>query len=427
MQPLRFQSRHELASLMNLCRSVCFLTMSLFSLIRQGEGFRCAAVPAFLVLVHLLLAESSFAQGVIVQEISADDIRPHIMFLAADEQLGRRNAGKQRARDYIVSQFAEVGLSPLFDGDWRQSVPIRVSTGRGEEGQEGQNLGGFIEGTDPALKDEWIVINAHYDHLGVQWGRIYPGADDNASGVSMLIEVARKLKQAPLKRSVAFVAFDFEESLLWGSRWFVGHTPMPLDQIKLSITADMIGRSLGGLGIPTVFLLGAEHSEIVRDAISGVRVPTGLEIAQLGTDMIGTRSDYGPFRDQQIPFLFFSTGEHPDYHTPYDKPERIEYDKAARICTVIQRLVSEIGNGENSPVWERAVYQKLEEAIAVHRVTEHLVEADRVGDVELSGMQRFFVTQVKNKTGYMIRAGRVSDEERKWVSRMALMLIATVF
>ncbi|HWL08549.1 MAG TPA: M28 family peptidase [Planctomicrobium sp.] len=362
--------------------------------------------------------------------ITADQIRPHIEYLADKERQGRRGKGKHQAADYIISQFQGMGLYPLFSGRWTQEVPARVSdesSGSGEAAQVGYNLGGFIPGTDPELKKEWIIVNAHYDHLGIQWGEVFPGADDNASGVSMLIEVARKLKVAPLKRSVAFVAFDFEESFLWGSRWFMGHTPMETDQIKFCVTADMIGRSLGGLTLPTVFVIGAEHSQVARDALSNAVVPVELEIAQLGADMIGTRSDYGPFRDQQIPFLFFSTGEHPDYHTPGDTADKIEYDKAARICTLIRDLLIEIGNTKTTLAWEQPVYQKLEEAKAVHRVTQQLLDAEAEGTVALSSMQRFFVSQVKAKSGYMVRVGRVSDDERKWVSRTAQMLLIAVF
>jgi len=223
------------------------------------------------------------------------------------------------------------------------------------------------------------------------------------------------------------VAFDFEESLLWGSRWFIGHPPIPIENIKLCITADMIGRSLGGLGLPTVFVLGAEHSDTVRTSLSETPVPHELEIAQLGADMIGTRSDYGSFRDQEIPFLFFSTGEHPDYHRPTDTPDRIDYPKATRIIEFITNLVRRLGNTPEELKWQISVYQKLEEARAVNRVTEQLMLADEQGKIKLSATQRFFVSQVKSKTAYMVKREKVSDEERKWVARTAQLLLISVF
>lgn len=368
-----------------------------------------------------LLAPASLNAG----EISATQLRPHIERLADPALSGRRGPGRILARDYIIEHFEKFGVQPLFEGSWLQELPGH--DGKFQPEPDGENIGGFIRGTDPRLRDEWIVINAHYDHLGVRNGRVYPGADDNASGVSMLLEVARQLAERPLARSVAFVAFDGEESLLWGSRWFIAHTPMPLEQIRLCVTADMIGRSLGGLGLPTVFVLGAEHSTMLRDLFKEIDVPQGLDVAQLGADMIGTRSDYGPFREQEIPFLFFSTGEHPDYHTPQDTADRIDYDKAARISTLILRLVEEIGNSPVPPEWESPEYQNLEEARAVQRITQQLMAADEAQQIRLSGTQRFLVSQVQNKTAYMVRTEKVSDDERKWLARMAQLLLLSVF
>ncbi|WP_437186432.1 M28 family peptidase [Planctomicrobium sp. SH668] len=382
------------------------------------------AVAVFALVVGARWTATASAQEVPLTGEAA--IRAHISYLASPELKGRAGRSKQLARDYIIREFVRSGVRPFFNGEWIQPVPGQVGLD-GELGPVGENIGGCVIGTDPVLKDEWIIINAHYDHLGVLGGEVHPGADDNASGTSMLLEVARTIAARPLKRSVAFVAFDFEETLLWGSRWFIGHTPVDLQQIKLSITADMIGRSLGGMDLPTVFLLGAEHSSLIRETIEKTQVPDGLELAQLGTDMIGTRSDYGPFRDQQIPFLFFSTGEHPDYHRPSDTPDKIDYAKTTRIILLITELVTKLGNGEQPIVWEDPVYQKVEEARAVHQITSHLMKADEDGRFKLTFTQRFFVSQVQSKTGFMVRKGKVSDDERKWVGRTALILLVAVF
>lgn len=362
-----------------------------------------------------------------VPGISPQQLQEHIRFLADPQRAGRQEEGKADARDYIVRHFQQFGLKPLFDGSWLQTVPGPKPIADQPAGPDGHNIGGFVLGSDPTLKHEWIIINAHYDHLGIRRGAIYPGADDNASGVAMLLEVARRVAAAPLQRSVAFVAFDFEESMLWGSRWFVSHSPLELQKVQLCLTADMIGRSLGGLGLETVFVMGAEHSRRVRDALRAVPVPAGLEIAQLGADMVGTRSDYGPFRDERVPFLFFSTGEHPDYHTPRDTPDRINYENAARISNLILGIARNVGNGDESPQWEPAEYQKLAEAQAVHHITQQLIDAEAAGRIDLSSAQRFFVSQVCSKTGYMCRVERVSDEERTWLTRAAQVLLLSVF
>ena len=125
-------------------------------------------------------------------------------------------------------------------------------------------MSALLEGFDPELRHECVVIGVHYDHLGVRNGIVFHGADDNASGVAMMLEVARQLASTGRpRRSVMFVGFDLEEQMLWGSRWFA-HPPRPLTQFKLFITADMIGRSLGDLPLPAVFILGSEHAPQLR-------------------------------------------------------------------------------------------------------------------------------------------------------------------
>ena len=194
----------------------------------------------------------------------------------------------------------------------------------------------------------------------------------------MLLEVARMLAEAGTapKRSVAFVAFDLEERMLWGSRWFAAHPPRPLEQLKLFITADMIGRSLGDLSLPMVFVLGSEHSPQVRQTLQEVTAPDGLEVARMGIDIIGTRSDYGPFRDRQIPFLFFSTGEHPDYHSPRDVPDRIDFVKAARVSELVLRVCKHVADSENTPEWTSDVRTDIAEAQALNRIAVLLEKAD---------------------------------------------------
>ncbi|MFG0335307.1 MAG: M28 family metallopeptidase [Maioricimonas sp. JB049] len=361
--------------------------------------------------------------------ITAEDVRPHIELLAGPDFRGRSGPDALRAARYIAHHFHELGLEPLFDGEYLQAIPGGAGANT-ESRIIGRNVGALLPGSDPELKDEVIIISAHFDHLGVREGQIYAGADDNASGVSMLLETARHfagLKVKP-RRSIAFVGFDLEERMLWGSRWFAAHPPWPLEQVKLFITADMIGRSLGDLPLPLVFVLGSEHSTQVRELLEATPVPDQLSIARLGIDLIGTRSDYGPFRDRQVPFLFFSTGEHPDYHTPRDTPDRIDYPKVARISTFIADLTTAVANTDQAPQWtDRPEAADVEEARTLNRITSLLLEADKGPEIELGGMQRFFVSQVHAKTDYIVRRGDISAAERKWLTRAAQLLMLSVF
>ncbi|WP_197440908.1 M28 family peptidase [Thalassoglobus neptunius] len=358
--------------------------------------------------------------------ITAQALKPHLEYLASPDRRGRDDWGKIESADYIIARFEEFGIRPLFEDGFIQAVPD-FNDKSAEPIIMGRNIGGFVEGTDPDLKKEWIVVNAHYDHLGVRGGKVFPGADDNASGVSMLLELAKHFGQNPARRSIAFLAFDLEEHLLWGSRWFLAHCPLEEESIRFCLTADMIGRSLGGLDLPTVFVMGAETSPQVSACLDQIAVPEDLEIARLGTDIVGTRSDYGPFRYRKIPFLFFSTGEHPDYHTPQDTLEKLDVEKIARVSTAMLRVTDEMANLPSSIDWDVDTTPSLHEVRAIHSVTKQLLDAEERGDFEMTDLQRLFVSQVKSKTGYMLRTGRISPTERTWLVRSTQLMMFSLF
>jgi hypothetical protein len=362
--------------------------------------------------------------------IFADDVRPHVEYLASEELQGRDGDSARVAAEYIAAHFDEAGLEPLFESSYFQNIPDGVPELQvdAKDTCVGRNVGAWLPGTDPELADEFIIISAHYDHLGVRGGRIYPGADDNASGVSMLLETADWFAQEGNrpKRSLAFVAFDLEEEMLWGSRWFAAHPPWPIEQVKLFITADMIGRSLGGLPLPMVFVMGSEYATASGELLDAAGTPEGLEVARLGVDLIGKRSDYGAFWDRQIPFLFFSTGEHPDYHSPNDTPDRVEYDRVAQISSLIAAIVTRAGDSDEVPVWSDDVQVDVSEAKTINLITTHLLEADEQGDSDLGDVQRVFVSQLEAKTAYIVERGTMSGEERAWLIRACQLLLFSV-
>jgi hypothetical protein len=359
--------------------------------------------------------------------ISAGEVRPHIEFLADPKLQGRSGKGAREAAEYIEQRFRAWGLRPLFEGNrYDQEIPGREDED-GTRPTVGRNVAGWIRGSDPKLADEFVIVSAHYDHLGVMNGRVFRGADDNATGVSMMLEVARRIANSEQKprRSMVFIGFDLEERLLWGSRWFAAHPPWPIEQVKFFITADMIGRSLGDLPLPVVFAMGSEHSPQLKTALDNVGEPLGLEVARLGIDLIGTRSDYGPFRDRKIPFLFFSTGEHPDYHTPRDVPERIDYDKVARVAGLVLRLSQTVADEQSPPEWTDTIKTDLDEARALNRIATLLLE--QKGDKELSSLQQLLVTQARNRTGQILERGEMTLSERTWLIRMSQLMLLSVF
>ena len=354
------------------------------------------------------------------------DVRRHIEYLAGPALRGRSGAGGALAAEYIRRHFEGCGLEPLFDGRWYQDIPGAAGE-NGETPTIGRNVGGWIRGSDPDLRNEYVIVSAHYDHLGVRDGKVYAGADDNASGVSMMLEVARQISQSKEKprRSIVFVGFDLEEHMLWGSRWFAAHPPWPLKQVKLFITADMIGRSLGDLPLPTVFVLGGEHAPALNDIVKSMGTPDGLEVALLGIDLVGTRSDYGPFRDREVPFLFFSTGEHPDYHTPRDTAERIDCEKVAGISCLVLGITRTVADSDETPQWTTDIVPNLDEARALHRITALLLAEENADG--LNGVQRLLVSQAQLKTRQILDRGEITQSERQSLIRMSQLMLLSVF
>ena len=358
--------------------------------------------------------------------ITDSAVRAHVERLASWEFAGRSGLGAARAALYIADHFHEMGLRPLFPTGYFQPIP----KGRGERFSEtelGRNVGAWLPGSDPARRDECVIVSAHYDHFGVQNGYLFPGADDNASGVAMLLEVARQFSQAPVRprASVLFVAFDLEERGLWGSRWFAAHSPWPLGKVRVFLTADMIGRSLGNMAEDHVFVMGSEHAPSLRSTIAASAVEKELEVGLLGVDLIGTRSDYGPFRDRRVPFLFFSTGEHPDYHRPSDTPDRLDYEKLARVSRLIHRFVEQIADLPTGPEWVDEVAPDLEEVKVVHSICGQLLALE--GEQAPTGLRRIFVTNAHTTMGKILERGKITKGERVWLARVSLLLLATVF
>jgi aminopeptidase YwaD len=210
-----------------------------------------------------------------------------------------------------------------------------------------RNVVGFIPGNDPQLRDEVIVIGAHYDHLGYgevgslapEPGDIHYGADDNASGTAAIMELARLLAQNRdrLKRSVLVIAFSAEEEGLLGAEYFVQNPTIPRENIVAMLNFDMVGRmsnnrvSVSGVGT------AAEWEGILKTANTE---SLNLQLSQSASG----GSDHMPFMRREIPVLFFFTGMHPDYHRPSDTWEKINYEGQAQIVALAERVVYDLAS-----------------------------------------------------------------------------------
>ena len=363
------------------------------------------------------------------EAIGRHELEAHVYKLASPEFAGRRGAGGARSARYIETAFRSMGLKPAFGNSYQQAIPSLLHSPTDKDaGFLGHNIGALLPGSDPELSKEWVILNAHYDHLGQSGIDYYPGADDNASGVAMLLEVAEALalaRQKP-KRTVLFVAFDLEENGLLGSMHFVVHPPLDIRQCKASVTADMIGRSMANLMDEYVFALGMENSPGLRRLLDDTKPPAGLRVGRIGADVIGTRSDYGPFRDRRVPFVFFSTGQHEDYHQLTDYPEKIDYVKLQRISEYIRDLLIHLANDPQAPTWDpKAGGPELGEAKVFLELLERVVKHPE--NFPLNEKQRPLVAGVQEKLRGIVDRGTITEAERSWLVWTARVLMTTVF
>jgi hypothetical protein len=348
--------------------------------------------------------------------------KAHVATLASAEFGGRRGQGAARAAAYVEREFQRLGLEPLFAAGYVQEIP-HFSTGV----VLGRNVGAKIVGTDPKLKDEWIIVAAHFDHLGHAARGYFPGADDNASGVAMMLEAARCFAQddAKPRRSIMFIGFDLEEEGLWGSRYFVDHPPEPLDRVKLFVTADMIGRDLAGVCKDFVFVFGTETSPGMKAVIDQAAKSEPVDLGLIGNDLlIVDRSDYGPFRKLSIPYLFFSTGENPHYHRQTDTSDTLDYDKALATTRIVLTILRRSASADHMPPWNGTTEPSLEEAIAVRDVMRRLL-AHR-DSLDVGPAMTLLLRSTLSKLDAIIARGAITRAERAQLVRASMVLMMTV-
>lgn len=279
------------------------------------------------------------------QQIEANKLKDHVYRLAADSLMGRGfgTEGGRMAAHYITDMFKEVGLAP-WQGQYRHPF---INSGMMLK-TEGANVIGWVEGNDPVLKNEYIVLGAHYDHLAYKMlngeNVVYNGADDNASGVASVIEIARWLVQnkKSLKRSVIFVAFDGEEAGLIGSTYLVSQQILPVDSIRFMFSLDMVGmlQKYGG-----VDLVGNKTLSHGDEFFAQLAAKYGVKVKKTGRK-VEVQTDTYPFGKIGIPAVHVFTSTVSPYHKPEDDADKLDYEGMARIANFVADATMQLSNAD---------------------------------------------------------------------------------
>lgn len=265
-----------------------------------------------------------------------------LAYLSSEALQGRESStpGNKLAQDYIVKRYDSLQLiSP--DSGWLQPFPFKQ-----DAAHKGTNVIAMIKGSQ--YPDQYYVLSAHYDHLGFKNGKIYYGADDNASGSASLLAFARYFKQHPPKHSFIFTSFDAEEKGLVGSHYFVEHPPVNIHKILLNVNMDMISRNDKN----EIYASGLFHYPFLKKYIDSVKILTTVNVSYghdnpvQGHDDWTSQSDHFPFHKAHIPFVYFGVEDHPDYHKPTDTFDKVNKSFYYRVCNMIAETIAMLDKQE---------------------------------------------------------------------------------
>lgn len=308
-----------------------------------------------LIFLFYLLFQITKASG---QEPSESNIKSHVMYLSSDALGGRgtNSSGYLKATNYAKDKLESYGLDPIIGSskdkgylqvfDIENKYASKIKSSQDYESPTSRNVIGLVRGTE--ILEEYIVLSAHLDHLGIIDGQVHNGANDNATGSASIIELARLIAQKPLKRSVIFVLFGAEEIGFIGSKYFVDNSPIPLDQVVANLNIDGIGAYINQPG-DEVKLMAIGGYELCKDLLERLEtVNQQTERVELETTdrfNLLNRSDQYNFHVNQIPVIMFTDYGNGNYHLPTDDHHILQYTKLTRVTNLIYQLLINVGNG----------------------------------------------------------------------------------
>jgi Zn-dependent M28 family amino/carboxypeptidase len=304
-----------------------------FSTVAVAIAYFVVAGKLEVARIGLPLAAAATPAG---PEIDAAAMLDDVRTLSSAPFAGRRTGsdGNKMAQAYLVKRFEQLGIKP-FGASYampfsftHKSIKGLVVPGKPyiTEYPSATNLVGYIPGKEGARV---IVVSAHYDHLGVRDGVTYPGADDNASGVAAMLQIASWFSKHPPRHTIVFAAFDAEELGLRGAQAFVAALPFAREKLSMNLNLDMVSRNDDN----EIWAAGVNHTPALRDIVSSAASRSALKV-KVGHDrpmlVAGSvedwtsSSDHGPFHDAGVPFLYFGVEDHDDYHKPGDTFDKIK-------------------------------------------------------------------------------------------------------
>jgi len=376
-----------------------------------------------------------------LESIKADELGGQVGHLA-DEAMEGREAGTRgghAAGDYLADQYARLHLhGAAAEGGFFQPFAPNF-----------RNILVSLPGSDPRLKEQVIIVGAHYDHVGYGGrgyslgpsGYIHPGADDNASGTASVLELAKAftILSGPPKRSVLFAAWDAEEKGLLGSKYWLAHPTLPLEHVVAALNLDMVGR----LRDDHLFVFGVRSGYGWRRLLSSRNDAPGLQLDFSWT--LKPVADHYPFFDHGIPVLMLHTGLHDDYHRPSDVASRINSAGMARVTRLLFAMLYDMADRpatvpgfratarHESPETEKALLDQaekpadrlgvgwIEDAATTGGVRVSVVTAgsaaDRAGVREGDLIVRFAGREIRNDDDFFAAAATAESPARLMLNR----------
>jgi len=305
-----------------------------------------------------------------VNSITHEELKKNLYYLASDELEGRMSGKKGNvvAAEWIKKEFEKYGLKTMY----HKFKIKRLNSGpKNEQGDDfTQNIYGWIEGNDPVLKNEIVVIGAHMDHIG--WGpsmsrsrnrrEIHNGADDNASGTVSILEVAQAfgMLKGKVKRTIVIQAYSAEEMGLIGSRFYCSNPVFPIGNPDIKKHVAMINLDMVGYLGKGVYFAGFHSGESSIDITKYInQLNNNYTFARRITSRGSGGSDHACFYNKRVPVAFLHTGGHSYYHTPDDTPDKINYDGLEKISKYCFELAWKIAQTDAPPRFNDASFKEL--------------------------------------------------------------------